>query len=79
MLPNPGRVHSNLSRSSSWVTAVWLLELGTSFIHSFIHSLMALQPFVGPWPLLQFRNHFTQTVGLLGRVIARPLPIHKTT
>jgi hypothetical protein len=24
--------------------------------HSFIHSSMDLQPFVGPWPLLQFRN-----------------------
>jgi hypothetical protein len=23
-----------------------------------------------PWPLIQFRNHFTQTVGLLGRVIS---------
>jgi hypothetical protein len=31
---------------------------------------MALQPFVGPWPLLQFRNHFAQTVGLLGQVIS---------
>jgi hypothetical protein len=29
-----------------------------SFIHSFIHPSMALQPFVGPWPLLQFRNLF---------------------
>jgi hypothetical protein len=25
---------------------------------AFIHSLMALQPLVEPWPLLQFRNHF---------------------
>jgi hypothetical protein len=24
--------------------------------HSFIHSSMALRPFVGPWPLFQFRN-----------------------
>jgi hypothetical protein len=31
---------------------------------------MLLQPFVGPWPLIQFRNHFSQTVGLLGRVIS---------
>jgi hypothetical protein len=38
------------------------------FIRSFIHSSMALQPFVGPWPLFQFLNLFTQTVGLLGRV-----------
>jgi hypothetical protein len=30
---------------------------------------MALQPFVGLWPILQFRNNFSQTVGLLGRVI----------
>jgi hypothetical protein len=26
------------------------------FIHSFIHSSMALQPFVGTWRLFQFRN-----------------------
>jgi hypothetical protein len=25
-------------------------------VDSFIHSSMALEPFVGPWPLLQFRN-----------------------
>jgi hypothetical protein len=32
---------------------------------------MALQLFVGPWPLLQFRNLFlTQTIGLIGRVIS---------
>jgi hypothetical protein len=36
---------------------------------TFINSSMALQPFIGPWPLLQFRNFFTQTLGLLGRVI----------
>jgi hypothetical protein len=31
---------------------------------------MALQSFLGPWHLLQFRNLFvTQTVGLLGRVV----------
>jgi hypothetical protein len=35
---------------------------------SFIHSSMALQPSVGPWPLLHFRNYF-YTAGL-GRVIS---------
>jgi hypothetical protein len=35
---------------------------GEYFIHSFIHSSVALQPFVGPWPLLQFRN-LVYTVG----------------
>jgi hypothetical protein len=28
------------------------------------------QPIQGPRPLIQFRNHFPQTVGLLGRVIS---------
>jgi hypothetical protein len=31
--------------------------------------ILALAAHSGPWPLVQFRNHFTQTVGLLGRVI----------
>jgi hypothetical protein len=31
---------------------------------------MALQPFVGPWPLFQFLDLFTQSVGLLGRGIS---------
>jgi hypothetical protein len=31
---------------------------------------MALQPFVGPWSHIQFRNFVIQTVGLLGRVIS---------
>jgi hypothetical protein len=43
---------------------------GKCWRSSLIRSSMALQPFVGPWPLLQFRNHFSQTVGLLGRVIS---------
>jgi hypothetical protein len=35
-----------------------------------IYLSMALQPFVGPWPLFQFLDLFTQTAGLLGRVIS---------
>jgi hypothetical protein len=31
---------------------------------------MALKPFVGSWPLLQFRNLFTHMVQLLGRGIS---------
>jgi hypothetical protein len=31
---------------------------------------MALPAHSGPWPLIQFRNHFSQTVGLPGRVIS---------
>jgi hypothetical protein len=31
---------------------------------------MALPAHSGPWPLIQSRNHFSQTTGLLGRVIS---------
>jgi hypothetical protein len=31
---------------------------------------MALQPFVGPWPLFLFLDLFTQSLGLLGRGIS---------
>jgi hypothetical protein len=31
---------------------------------------MALQPFVGPWPLFQFLDLFAQSVVLLGRGIS---------
>jgi hypothetical protein len=41
-----------------------------SFIHSSIHPSMALQPFVGPWPLFHLRNLFTHMAGLLRRVIS---------
>jgi hypothetical protein len=53
-------------------TAVFRITMVTS------HSSMALQHFVGPWPLLQFRNLYTQTVGPLGRVISlsRGLCLH---
>jgi hypothetical protein len=49
---------------------------------SSIHSSMALQPFDGPWPLLQFRNLF-YTDGMTpwtgDQPLARPLPTHRTT
>jgi hypothetical protein len=31
---------------------------------------MALPAQLGPWPLIQFRNHLTQSVGPLGRGIS---------
>jgi hypothetical protein len=39
---------------------------------------LALLAHPGPRPLIQFRNHFSQTVGLLGRVIARRKPATET-
>jgi hypothetical protein len=43
---------------------------------------MALPAHSRPKPLIQFRNRFSQTVGLLGRVdqsVAMPLLTHRTT
>jgi hypothetical protein len=47
---------------------------------SFIHS-MALQSFVGPWPLFSFLNLYTvdSTPWTGDQPVARPLPIHRTT
>jgi hypothetical protein len=46
-----------------------------------IHPSMALQSFVGPWPLIQFLILYT--VGITpwteDQPIARPLPTHRTT
>jgi hypothetical protein len=51
-------------------------------VHSFIHSSMALKLYVGPWPLLQFRNLF-YTVGRTSwtsdQPVSRPLPTYRTT
>jgi hypothetical protein len=43
--------------------------------------IMALQPFVWPWPLFQFLDPCTQSVETLGRGISRPqgLYLHKNT
>jgi hypothetical protein len=51
----------------------WFSKHCQQCIHfSFIHSSMALQPFVGPWPLL----HFHRTPWTCDQPVARPLPTH---
>jgi hypothetical protein len=53
-----------------------------SVVHSLIHSSMVLQPFVGPWPLLHFRNLFYtdgRTRWTSDQPIARPRPAHRAT
>jgi hypothetical protein len=57
-----------------------LCHLGETPLNDiFIHSSMALQPFVVPWPLLQFRNLFLYTGGRTpwtsDQLFARSLPI----
>jgi hypothetical protein len=59
-----------------------LKRINNLFIYSFIHSSMALQPFVVPWPPLQFRNHFYtdgRTPWTSDQPVARQLPTHRTT
>jgi hypothetical protein len=44
-----------------------------------IHSSMALQPFVWPWPLFQIHNLFNihgRTPRMSDKPVARPLPTH---
>jgi hypothetical protein len=47
-----------------------LQEDPTDTLIIFIHSSMALQPFVGPGLFFSFLIIFTQTVGLLGGVVS---------
>jgi hypothetical protein len=52
----------------------------TSVIH--FHSSKTLEPFVGPWPLLQFRNHFYtdgRTPWTGDQPVEMLLPTHRTT
>jgi hypothetical protein len=56
--------------------------IGHIRVSSLIHSSMALQPFIGPWPLPQFRNNFYtdgRTPWTSDQPVARPLPTHGTT
>jgi hypothetical protein len=55
--------NSHATNSSAFV----LVLPNTTYIFS-----MALPAHSGPWPLTQFRNDFSQTVGLLGQVISPP-------
>jgi hypothetical protein len=57
-------------------------KLEASNVFSFVHSSMAVQLFVEPWPLLQFRNLFYtdgRTPWTSDQPVARPLPTHRTT
>jgi hypothetical protein len=52
----------------------------TTHVDLFIHSSMALQLLVGPWPLFQFRNPIhDRTLWTEDQPVARPLPTHRTT
>jgi hypothetical protein len=50
------------------------------FIYSYFITIMALQPFVGPWPLFQFLHLYTvgTTPWTGDQPVVRPLPTHGT-
>jgi hypothetical protein len=69
------RWHRDFTRPCNWSISadifVWKCCIeGSSFIHSFIRSSMALQYFVGPGLFFSFVIFFTQSVGLLGQEIS---------
>jgi hypothetical protein len=70
VVPAPDALTWDRNRS----TAVGCLRWGHYFLRNHTglnNSSLALQPFVGPWPLFQFNNLFSmRTVGLLGRGIS---------
>jgi hypothetical protein len=73
-----GNIHAQKFPQSSRNYAV------DAFVRSFIHSSMALQPSVGPWPLFFFFSFvILYTVGRTPRTgdqpVARPLYAHRTT
>jgi hypothetical protein len=70
---------SYISLFFEWPSRIWSCYLYL-FIHSFIHQWLYI-PFVGPWPLLYFRNHFYtdgRTLWTSDQTLARPLPTHRT-
>jgi hypothetical protein len=62
-----------VSKETIWIATNSLIRIYFSvFIHRSLCNnifLMALPAHSGPRPLIQFRNHFSHTVGLLGRQI----------
>jgi hypothetical protein len=59
---------NNKSQSLCYIEH-YMFQSWLTIIRCFFIS-MALPAHSGPWPLIQFRNHFSQSVGLLGRVIS---------
>jgi hypothetical protein len=61
--------------------SILVISVGSLTDKGFIHSSVALQPFVRPWPHLQFRNLFC-TVGRTpwtgDQPLLKPLPKHRT-
>jgi hypothetical protein len=77
----PKYVYQNLFHIATSLRAGWPRNR-LPFSAFFIYSTMALQPFIGPWPLLLFRSLFYtdgRTPWTGDQPAARPLPTHRTT
>jgi hypothetical protein len=66
---NPFRIDSNLKVKKRIIHLYYNVLMASTFSCSSCFS-MPLQAHSEPRPLIQFRNHFLQAVGLLGRVIS---------
>jgi hypothetical protein len=80
---DPSTVQPVASPSTYCAIPTPLFVIRTKQKHNpfFIHSSVALQPIVVPWPLLQFRNlSYTESrAPFTGhQPVARPLPAHRT-
>jgi hypothetical protein len=79
------KVHSGRSSCNFWHLKLTICNnIKTEYLNyfEFIHSSISLQPYLGPWPLLQFRNRFytdCRTPWTSDQPVARPLPTHRTT
>jgi hypothetical protein len=72
------------SQTANYSALQFQEALFTSLLHllTSVYPAMALQPGVGPWPPLQFRNIFytvDRTPRTSDQPVARPLPTHRTT
>jgi hypothetical protein len=76
------RIHAQslIYRPTCSVRLFAKLLLSRYVLYIFIHSAMVLQPFVGPWPLLQFRKLLytdCRTPWTSDQPVARPLTTHR--
>jgi hypothetical protein len=59
-------------KRGKWNTCIYWFTINTISVLMIGRAIFKwfFLPQSGPWSLIQFHNHFSQTVGLLGRVIS---------
>jgi hypothetical protein len=80
-----GKYFKLRNRCNKKLDAIYYEDIRISFANSLriiIIIIIALQPFVGPWPLFQFLDPIysrVRTPWMGDQPFARPLPTHRTT